>query len=120
MAFNSSLTVLNVTVCLQAGGGGRCVLHGERSGVKEPGPAGSEHGGDLGAEEVIEDRDGTSSIDPETEWRRPQGGRKPGGTKKHKTRGFLSSTLKTVIQNTEPPETLLITVCNPTEAIVNY
>lgn len=46
----------------------------------------------------MEDRDGTSSIDSDTEWRRPQGGRKPGGTKKHKTGGFLSSTLKTVIE----------------------
>jgi len=40
---------------LQTRRGGRGVLHGERPGAEEPRPAGPEHGGDLGAEEVMED-----------------------------------------------------------------
>lgn len=53
--------------CLQAGGGGRCLLHGERPGAEEPRATRPEHGRDLGAEEVMEDGDRTSRTDRPTD-----------------------------------------------------
>ena len=38
---------------LQAGGGGRGLLHGEHSGSALPGASGLKHARDLGAEEVM-------------------------------------------------------------------
>lgn len=49
----SSSELVSLSCHAQAGGGGCSVLHRECAGAEVSGEAGPEHGGDLGAEEVM-------------------------------------------------------------------